>query len=104
MTTRGWSGAPNPYPGVKCGNPECGHAATTHNDLGYCESNTVPPAERKRLGIPHPVAVECSCSWFVAPGDPSHGVPAREYIDPTLARIKCVLGERVVGPWVEVQP
>lgn len=54
MTLRGWSRVPNPYPGVKCGNPDCRHAATAHNDLGYCERSSASKGD-------------CICTSFAVP-------------------------------------
>lgn len=54
MTTRGWSGRENPWPGVKCANPDCGHSATAHNDLDYCERSS-------------PTKGDCTCESFELP-------------------------------------
>ena len=52
----------------KCANPECGHAVTTHNELGRCQSSTISRRERKRRGLaPHHMTDGCHCEGFEYP-------------------------------------
>jgi len=48
----------------KCQNPDCGHAASTHNELGYCQARRPSASYLRRTGMSREHADYCGCTGF----------------------------------------